>query len=424
MILFIFILFFCVGLSQNQQNHIDGVLAVVGTAVVLKSDVFEQALLLAKQKRVDPKKSPLAFEALFKKVLNEKINRLVVLSAAQEDSLLAVSFDEINSSLEERIASFVAVFGSEKALEDTLQMSVKEIKKEYWEVVREELYVEKFRLKNFSDVVVNKQEVVSFFIENPDSFPSPEPVAEFSVLEKPVTISSTTKDSVFSLALSLRDSILSGSLLFEDVAKKHSQDLGSAGVGGDLNYTQRGSLLPVYERAAFSLGLGEISFPVESVFGLHLIKLVDRVGEKIHSKHILFTLSPGPKDLGVLYKELEAVLQASFNDPGQFDSLCISSYKENKNLSGYFVDFNLASLPLFLQKKLFALENYSFSDVFVEGASVFLLYKYKQKQLLPLSLERDWSIIERVALSHKRFRLLNKWITKQKEKTYVEIFIH
>ena len=83
-----------------------------------------------------------------------------------------------------------------------MKMSIGEIKSEYWDVVKEEIYVEKFRGKNFGGVSINRQEVVSFFKENPDSFPSPEPLVEFSLLEKPIQISQTTKDSIVSLAFS------------------------------------------------------------------------------------------------------------------------------------------------------------------------------------------------------------------------------
>ena len=303
-----------------------------------------------------------------------------------------------------------------------MKMSVSEIKKEYWDVVKEEIYVEKFQSKNFGFVSVNRQEVVSFFTENPDSFPSPEPLFEFSVLEKPVEVSLATKDSIFSLASSLRDSLVSGFLVFEDVAKARSQDTGSSVNGGDLNYTQRGSLLPSYERVAFSLNKGEISFPIETVFGLHLIKLVDKVGEKIHTKHILFRFSPGEKDLNFLYKEFDAYLKENFNDPGAFDSLCVNNYNLYKNLSGYFVDFNINKLPLFLQKKLFLLDDFSFSNVFVEESAVFLLYKYKQTKKHPLSLDFDWPLIERVVLTHKRFNVFKAWIEKEKENIYIEIF--
>ena len=56
-LIFLFLSFFC--FSQTNSNHLDGVVAVVGDFVVLKSDVFEQSLLLAKQKNINPQKSPL-----------------------------------------------------------------------------------------------------------------------------------------------------------------------------------------------------------------------------------------------------------------------------------------------------------------------------------------------------------------------------
>jgi len=422
MIKFFIFLFSSFLLSQPTQQHIDGVVAVVGDLIVLKSDVFEQSLLLAKQKNISPQKSPLAFERLFEKTLKEKVDRLLVLNAAIKDTSIEVSFDEINLNLQDRIDSFSSVFGSEKALEDTMKMSVAEIKTEYWDVVKEEIYVERFRNKTFGGVSISRQEVISFFTENPDSFPSPEPLFEFSVLEKPVEISITTKDSIFALASSLKDSLDLGLLSFEFVAKKYSQDPGSASNGGDLNYTQRGSLLPEYEKAAFSLKKGVVSFPIESVFGVHLIKLIDRVGEKIHTKHVLFRLAPGPKDLSLLHKEFNLELTKHFNDPGSFDSLCVKNFSLLKNYSGSFVDFNINSLPLFLQNRLVSMKDFSFSDVFVEQNSIFLLYKYKQKKIKPLSLDDDWALIERVALAYKRFNLLEGWIDREKEKTYIEVF--
>ena len=419
----ILLLFLNFSFSQQQTNsHVDGVVAVVGDFAILKSDVFEQTLLLAKQKNIVPQKSPLMFESLFKKVLNEKIDRLVVLNAAQKDTSIEVSFDEINTNLEDRISSFSNVFGSEKALEDTMKMSLSEIKAEYWDIVKEEIYVEKFRVSRFGSVSINRQEVEGFFIANPDSFPSPEPLAEFSILQAPIEISQTTKDSIFSFALKLKDSLETKKLSFEEAAKKYSQDPGSASKGGDLNYTKRGSLVPEYEKTAFSLQIGEVSKPIQSPFGLHLIKLLDRIGEKIHTQHILFSFSPGPKDVVVLKEQFNAYLENNFNDPGAFDSLCINYNNKFDNFSGYYIDFNINKLPLFLQKNIFSLENFSFSNIFIENSSIFLLYKHKQKKTKPLSLKDNWSLIESVALSYKRFNLLQEWINQEKEKTYIEIF--
>jgi peptidyl-prolyl cis-trans isomerase C len=61
---------------------------------------------------------------------------------------------------------------------------------------------------------------------------------------------------------------------FEDVAKEKSID-GSAGAGGDLGYFRRGMMVKPFEDAAFALTVGEVSEPVESQFGFHLIKVED-----------------------------------------------------------------------------------------------------------------------------------------------------
>merc|ERR1711907_28807 len=120
-------------------------------------------------------------------------------------------------------------------------MSVNEIKNEYYRVVEEELFVEKFRFLNFNNTFISKQDVVSFFKNNPDSFPSQSPEIDFSVIQHPVELSPTTKDSIFSFSKSIKDSINNGFLSFEAAAKKYSQDPGSAQNGGSLGYTTRGT---------------------------------------------------------------------------------------------------------------------------------------------------------------------------------------
>lgn len=62
---------------------------------------------------------------------------------------------------------------------------------------------------------------------------------------------------------------------FADVARKNSQDTGSAANGGDLDFFGRGAMVKPFENAVFAMNKGDISDVVESDFGYHIIKLTD-----------------------------------------------------------------------------------------------------------------------------------------------------
>ena len=89
-----------------------------------------------------------------------------------------------------------------------------------------------------------------------------------------VTDKDEEEDEARVRAEALRTRIVAGEA-FEDVAREASDDPGSAGSGGDLGYGGRGIWVPPFEEAAFSLGVEELSEPVRSEFGFHLIRVED-----------------------------------------------------------------------------------------------------------------------------------------------------
>jgi peptidyl-prolyl cis-trans isomerase D len=74
------------------------------------------------------------------------------------------------------------------------------------------------------------------------------------------------------LAAGLRERVLAGED-FADLAEEYSDDTGSAARGGDLGFAVRGTFVPPFERALFDLAVGDLSEPVVSQFGVHLIRL-------------------------------------------------------------------------------------------------------------------------------------------------------
>jgi len=86
---------------------------------------------------------------------------------------------------------------------------------------------------------------------------------------------------------------------FEAIAKEVSIDKPSAAHGGDLGYFSRGQMVPEFERAAMGLKVGEISNPVKTPFGFHIIKVTDKkIGPVIEFdkvKDIIFQRLSGEK---------------------------------------------------------------------------------------------------------------------------------
>ena len=100
--------------------------------------------------------------------------------------------------------------------------------------------------------------------------------ARHILLQFPEGASQAQADSVRALAESLRSRILGGED-FADLARQYSQDSPTAANGGDLGSFGRNEMVPPFEAAAFALEVGGLSEVVETTFGLHLIRVDERV---------------------------------------------------------------------------------------------------------------------------------------------------
>ena len=74
----------------------------------------------------------------------------------------------------------------------------------------------------------------------------------------------------------LRERIVTGGADFAEIARLHSADTGSAARGGELGWVFPGDTVPEFERAMDALKTGELSEPVKSPFGWHLVQVLER----------------------------------------------------------------------------------------------------------------------------------------------------
>ena len=392
---------------------------MVGNKIILNSSVLEESFFRAQQEQINPSSEPGLFRDLFTSILKERIQRAVVVSVAEKDTSISVSYNEIDENLNLRIEYFINQVGSVEALEKEMGLSLDEIKSKYWEEIKEELLVSSFQRSLFGGVSVSRDEVSVFYKNKKNTIPLNPSSASFSLVEKKTTLSKKSLSSLLFSINSLRDSLVDGFVDFGEVARKRSLDPSSVNNLGKIT-SVRGDLVPEYEKVSFSLGVGEISSPVLTKYGYHLIKLLDVVGEKTTTQHILFEKKASEDDFSRSSLFLDSLKVFSLNDPGLFDSLAYA-YKSKESLSGFYENVNLSLFPKEVETLFLNTENHSFSDIVKFNSSSFLLYRYSFKKESRSVLEEDWGLIEQLALEQKRLTLFNLWIEEQYNEVYVKI---
>ena len=162
-----------------------------------------------------------------------------------------------------------------------------------------EVKVEKL-YRALSKKKITDADAEKFYKENKESFERPERVQAFHILiktrkeEHKLAIAAADKEGKLSqsqidkkadeevtkakaLVTEIRQKALNNPKNFSQLAKEYSQDIGSAQKGGDLGYVTKEQLVPAFGEALFKLKVGEISTPVETQFGTHIILAKDKV---------------------------------------------------------------------------------------------------------------------------------------------------
>ena len=125
-------------------------------------------------------------------------------------------------------------------------------------------------------ISLNEQDVKTYFEQNQERLSNNvERRASHILIAAGKDAPATERDNAKTLAQSLRDTLQKSPQQFAELAKKHSQDPGSAAKGGDLDFFGRGAMVKPFEDAAYALKKGEISPLVETEFGYHIIQITD-----------------------------------------------------------------------------------------------------------------------------------------------------
>lgn len=274
------------------SDVVDRLVAIVGDSVVVQTQVEEELQRMALSGRPIPQPTDPEYSQLFRTVLDQFVDRLLILQAAARDSLITVDETIVDERVSERINQLTQQFGGQTALQQALSAEGMTLA-EYREVMRSEARIERIqqlfmqsRLRDTEPIVVSEEELLARFQEARSTLQQRPKTVRFRQVVIAPEASEDAIEGARETAQALLDSINGGGD-FAELARRHSDDPGTAELGGDLGWFRRGRMVREFEDAAFALFDGEVSNLVRTDFGYHIIKVERyRAGER-NARHIL-----------------------------------------------------------------------------------------------------------------------------------------
>ncbi len=180
-------------------------------------------------------------------------NKLIELEANKQK--ITVSDEEVD----EELATLAESYGGETALEEAVVASGSTM-----DDVRDDIisYIKTEKLLK-PRIEITDEELQTYFDENKDTFATAEQVQASHILVADEATANEVKSK------------LDAGEDFSELAKEYSTDTTTAESGGDLGYFSSGDMVAEFEEVAFALDVGEISAPVKTDYGYHIIKVID-----------------------------------------------------------------------------------------------------------------------------------------------------
>lgn len=279
-------------ITPADGDVVDRLVAVVGDSVVVRSQVEEQIARMELEGMSVPSRTDPAYREFFNGVLDGLVNRVLVLQAAARDSLIEVDDQLLDDRVQSRIDLLAQQFGGQAALQQALAAEGLTLAA-YRDMMRSEARMEQLqqlyfqlRLRNAPPVEVTEDEMLARFQQARNQLQQRPRTLTF----RQVVVRAQASDSAVAAARREAEALLERVQAGEDfaeLAREHSDDRGSAELGGDLGWFRRGRMVREFEDAAFALFDGQVSPVVQTDFGFHVIKVERyRAGER-QARHIL-----------------------------------------------------------------------------------------------------------------------------------------
>lgn len=418
-------------LKAQQGKLIDEIVGVVGENIILESEVqmeFEQV----------KKEFPLASDSVKCDILKQQLINKLILTRAQLDSI-ELPEERVDAELEKRIRYFASQHpNGEKGLEEVYGKSIAEIKSSNREKIKNSMLTQEMQGKIIRDVKVSPQDIKNYFndLAKDDSLPYYSAELEIAQIVIHPKISDEAKEIAFQKISELRERIINGES-FSTLSLIYSDDKGSAVKGGELGFFSRGDMVPEFEAASFKLKPDSISKIIETKYGYHILKLINRKGDNINVRHILIRPQTFKSDMILAKQKLDSIVWQIKIDSITFENAA-KKYSDDlptKSNGGFITEGQIGTtkVPIDeLPKELyFVIEKMKAGEI-SEPEQITLagpdnekawrvMYLKSESKPHVCNLKDDYQKLQAMASQKKQQKAMQDWVEKQRKKVYMSV---
>ncbi len=282
LLLVYFISIYTVSLAQPSKANADKIIAVIGSKIVLKSDVDNRLLDMQRQGVDVPENGKCL-------VLQDYLGTKTLVLQAEKDSL-PVSDEEIDNDIDNKIRQYINQFGGKEALEKIAGKTLYQLKEDFKESTKDQKLATGMRNKIVGDIRITPFEVKKYFEKIPkDSLPFYETELEIGEIIAYPRASREAEEYCKEQLAEFKKQIEIGTKTMDQICKNgESDEPGSNERFGkmEINRDQK-DIDPTFMAKSFTLKEGQISNPFKSKFGYHIIKSISRNGNDAVVQHII-----------------------------------------------------------------------------------------------------------------------------------------
>ena len=408
----------------KKGDLVDGISAVVGDEIVLESDILEQQNYAIQQGAAQTNKCEFMEQILSNKLLIYK---------AKKDTLIQDRTAAIRAQAGDKYNQILSQFPSERAMLDSYKFRSSYEMKNVIEKMDVDNYYGQAKYALITDKVnITPNEVTDFY--NAFKYQLPQ-VKDEVVLSKIVMFPKLTdahKQEIIDKLKKIKQDILNGET-FENKARIYSDDPGSAANGGLYTNIGRGKMVKIFEATALNLQEGEISDPVESEFGFHIIQLVKKSGKLYDARHILLKAEPNAEEIATAKAEMEQIRKDILEGKITFkDAAYKHSDDKNTKFNAGVIPAEDGSdrqekinLPATVAYQIAGVNKGDLTEVFMDELNqkkaVVLM---KVNDIIPehsLDIATDFERIKSFALNKKKNEVLEKWVKENLADTFISL---